>query len=180
MSALSDAAGGIGAGEAAVEFEQAFHLHYGRVARTIARIVRDPARAEELAVEVFWKLWQRPEALGEDVGGWLYRTGVHAALYDLRREQRRARYHRLFPFLGAPATPEQAHAAAEECTHVRAVLARMNARQAELLLLRGDDLSYRQVAEALGLNPASVGTLLSRAQQAFRKEYLKHYGKPRK
>ena len=180
MSALSDAAAGIGAGEAAVEFEQVFHLHYERVARTIGRIVRDPARAEELAVEVFWKLWRKPEALGDDVGGWLYRTGVRAALYDLRREARRARYHRLFPFLAGPATPEQTHAAAEESAHVRGVLAGMNARQAELLLLRGDDLSYRQVAEALGLNPASVGTLLSRAQQAFRKEYLKHYGEPRR
>jgi RNA polymerase sigma-70 factor, ECF subfamily len=180
VSALTDATGGIGAGEAAVEFEQVFHLHYNRVARTIARLVRDPARAEELAVEVFWKLWKKPEAIGEDVGGWLYRTAVRGALYDLRREVRRARYHRLFPFLSGPATPEETHAAAEECAHVRAVLATMNARQAELLLLRHDGLSYQEVADTLGLNPASVGTLLSRAQQAFRKEYLKVYGRPRK
>jgi RNA polymerase sigma-70 factor, ECF subfamily len=165
-------------GEAAVEFEEVFHLHYDRVARTIARIVTDPSRAEELAVEVFWKLWRKPEALSSEVGGWLYRSAVRAALYDLRREARRARYHRLFPFLGSPSTPEETRAAAEECEHVRSVLASMNARQAELLLLRVDDLSYQEVATALGLNPASVGTLLSRAQLAFRKEYLKQYGKP--
>jgi RNA polymerase sigma-70 factor (ECF subfamily) len=33
------------------------------------------------------------------------------------------------------------------------------------------------VASVLGMNPASVGTLLSRAQHAFRKEYIKRYGK---
>ena len=175
MSALSDAAGAR-ADNAAVEFEEAFHRHYGRVARTIARVVKDPARAEELAAEVFWKLWRKPEALGDEIGGWLYRTAVRAGLYDLRREARRARYHRLLPFLGSPSTPEQAHAAAEEREQVRAVLAAMNQRQAELLLLRADGLSYQEVAAALGLNPASVGTLLIRAQQAFRKEYLKHYG----
>jgi RNA polymerase sigma-70 factor, ECF subfamily len=32
------------------------------------------------------------------------------------------------------------------------------------------------LAAALKLNPASVGTLLSRAQQAFRKEYIQRYG----
>jgi RNA polymerase sigma-70 factor (ECF subfamily) len=44
------------------------------------------------------------------------------------------------------------------------------------LLLRSNGLSYEEVANALELNPASVGTLLSRAQQAFRKEYIKRYG----
>ena len=37
----------------------------------------------------------------------------------------------------------------------------------------------RQAAELwsmLDLNPASVGTLLSWAQQAFRKEYIRKYG----
>jgi RNA polymerase sigma-70 factor (ECF subfamily) len=177
VSALSNAAGRI-AGEAAEEFEEAFHLHYARVARTIARIVQDPARAEELAAEVFWKLWRKPAVLTGEVGGWLYRTSVRAGLYELRREARHERYQKLFPFLGSPSTPEESHAANEEQQHVRSVLASMNSRQAELLLLRSEGLSYQEVAAALAMNPASVGTLLSRAQQAFRKEYLKHYGRP--
>ena len=45
-----------------------------------------------------------------------------------------------------------------------------------MLLLRSEDLSYEELAGALDLNPASVGTLLSRAQEAFRKEYIKKYG----
>ena len=56
------------------------------------------------------------------------------------------------------------------------MLARMEGRRAELLLLRSGGLSYDELAEALALNPASVGTLLSRAQQTFRKEYIKLYG----
>ena len=45
-----------------------------------------------------------------------------------------------------------------------------------LLVLRSDGLSYIELASALDLNPASVGTLLARAQQAFRKEDIKRYG----
>ena len=56
------------------------------------------------------------------------------------------------------------------------MLAVIDRRQAELLLLRSQDLSYEEVASTLEMNPASIGTLLSRAQNAFRKEYIKRYG----
>jgi RNA polymerase sigma-70 factor, ECF subfamily len=56
------------------------------------------------------------------------------------------------------------------------VLAAVAPRQGELLALRSQGLSYDELASVLNLNPASVGTLLSRAQKAFRKEYIKRYG----
>jgi RNA polymerase sigma-70 factor (ECF subfamily) len=55
----------------------------------------------------------------------------------------------------------------------------MSPRDAEMLLLRGNDLSYEEIAAALGLNAASVGTLIGRARADFRKEYRKRYGEPR-
>ena len=162
----------------ALDFESVFHLHYARIARLIARLVRDTARAEELAVEVFWKYWRTPRAHGPKAGGWLYRTAVRTALNDLRAESRRARYESLADPPPVSPTPEEAHSAAEERGQVRRVLAALDGRQAELLLLRGSGLTYEEVAAALELNPASVGTLIARAQQAFRKEYLKQYGNP--
>src|SRR5581483_1309569 len=153
-----------------------FHAYYDRTARLIARLVRDPARAEELAVEVFWRLWRNPQAHGEAVGGWLYRTAVRAGLYELRRQSRRASLEHLLHFGSGQSTPEDLHAANQAQEHVRRVLARMSPRQAELLLLRSQDLTYAEIALALNMNPASVGTLLSRAQEAFGKEYLKLYG----
>jgi DNA-binding CsgD family transcriptional regulator len=59
---------------------------------------------------------------------------------------------------------------------VRAVLAALQSRQAELLVLRSHGFSYEELALSLDLNPVSVGTLLGRAQQAFRKEYVARYG----
>jgi RNA polymerase sigma-70 factor (ECF subfamily) len=43
----------------------------------------------------------------------------------------------------------------------------------QLLLLRQEGLSYRELADALGLAPGSVGTLLARAEAAFIKAYDK-------
>ena len=57
-----------------------------------------------------------------------------------------------------------------------AVLAVIQPRQAELLVLRSQGLSYDELAGALDLKPASIGTFLIRAEQAFRKEYIKRYG----
>jgi len=59
---------------------------------------------------------------------------------------------------------------------VRSVLSVLSWREGALLLLRSEGLSYAEVAAAVQVSPTSVGTLLTRAQQAFRKEYVKRYG----
>lgn len=158
-------------------FEGVFQRHYEPVARAVARIVRDTARAEEIAAEAFWKFSRNPKAAAY-AGAWLYKTAIRMALDDLKKEARWLRRENAQPGRLPAQTPEQAHAASEARTRVRLILAALDPRQAELLLLRHSDLSYAEVAAALGLNPASVGTLISRAQAAFRKEYLNQYGEP--
>lgn len=176
VNAPSEAVSGMRAGEAPFDFEATFRAQYERMARVIRRVVRDPGRAEELAVEVFLKLWRSPKAQGGKAEAWLYRSAVRTALDELRRRARRARYETLLGFARAVPTPEEVRAATEEQEKVRFALAVIEPRHAELLLLRSQGLSYDELASALDLNPVSVGTLLSRAQQAFRKEYTKRYG----
>lgn len=160
------------------DFESTFRAHFERIARVIARVVRDPARAEEIAVEVFLKLWRNPQAQNDRAEAWLYRAAIRKGLDELRRQTRRTHYERLLEFMSRwVATPEEVHAASEEQDRVRLVLAAIDPRHAGLLLLRSDGLSYHQVASTLDLNPASIGTFLVRAQQTFRKEYIKRYGK---
>ncbi|MGA2018891.1 MAG: sigma factor-like helix-turn-helix DNA-binding protein, partial [Opitutaceae bacterium] len=101
---------------------------------------------------------------------------VRMGLNELRSGRRRLQYESLAGEPPRLPTPEEAHAAAEEREQVRQILSVLQDRQAELLILRSSGLTYDELAAALGLNPASVGTLVARAQQAFRKEYLKQYG----
>jgi RNA polymerase sigma-70 factor (ECF subfamily) len=161
----------------AFDFDDFFRAHDARIARAVARVTGDYARAEDLAVDAFWKLWCNPQVHGEKAGGWLYRTAIRMALNELRGNARRNHYEKQSALSNGSLTPEEARAAEEEREHVRAVLAALDERQAELLLLRTGGLSYEEVAEAADVNPVSVGTLISRAQQAFRKEYLKQYGR---
>lgn len=176
----SEAAVDVDANGAHLEVEVLFRAHYSHVARVIARVVRDRGRAEELAVEVFLKLWRRREVLSDGhVQGWLYRVALRTALDEVRKQTRRGRYDRLFNWVRprpAQATPEEIHSASEEHDRVRLVLSVLEPRQAQFLVLRMQDFSYEEVADILNVNPASVGTLLGRAQEAFRKEYIKRYG----
>ncbi len=169
--------------DAKLDLETVFQAQYERIARVIAGVIRDPARAEELAVEVFLKWERTPKAQGEGAEGWLYRAAVRIALNELRRQTLRSRYEHLLGFVtsgnSGGSTPHDIYAVQEEQQRVRLVLGAMEPRQAELLLLRNNDLSYQELASILNLNPASVGTLLSRALEAFRKEYIHRYGKER-
>ena len=167
--------------ETGFDLETIFYAQYERISRVIAGVTRDPARAEELAVEVFLKWSRSPEAQGEKAPGWLYRTAVRTGLNELRHQTRRSRFEGLFGFAISgptrqPATPEDVRAAKEDQEKVRLVLSVMKKRQAELLVLHSHGFSYDELASTLDLNPASVGTLLSRALQAFRKEYIERYG----
>jgi RNA polymerase sigma factor (sigma-70 family) len=159
----------------APSFEQVFQSHYSQIVRLISRVVRDPARAEDLAIEVFWRFWQKPPRKA-DPSGWLYRTAVRKALDDLRQQSRREKYERLFSFIRSRATPEQLYSEKETAQRVRKVLAALRPQHAEILILRSDGLSYQEIAEAIELSPTSIGTLLSRAKQAFQQEYCKRYG----
>jgi len=184
VNAQNEAAADVGVdvslSRAALDLETVFRAQYVRIARAIAGIVRDSARAEELAVDVFLKWERTPAAQRAGSEGWLYRTAIRMALNDLRHTTRRNRYESLFAFMtfarrrGSPV--EDAFAAQEKEQNVRLVLSVIQPRQAELLLLRGNGLTYEELASALDLNPASVGTLLSRALAAFRKEFIQRYG----
>jgi RNA polymerase sigma-70 factor (ECF subfamily) len=161
---------------AAVDLETLFVAEYANVARLIARIVRDPGRAEELAVEVFLR-HAGHRTLEVRM---LYRDAVRLGLDEIRRQSRRASLLRLFPGSGrAPMTPEQHQIGQDRKGQVSLVLGRLKKRDAELLLLRAEGLSYEELAAALSIKPSSVGSLLSRAQDAFRKEYTKRYGEAR-
>jgi RNA polymerase sigma-70 factor (ECF subfamily) len=60
---------------------------------------------------------------------------------------------------------------------VRHVLAELSDQEAKLLLGRADGCSYRELADLLDIKPASVGTMLARAEKRFQQKFEDCYGK---
>jgi len=105
VNAPSEAVSGMTAGETPFDLESTFRAQYESVTRIIRRVVDDPGRAEELAVEVFLKLWRSPQAQGEKAEAWLYRSATRKGLDELRRRTRRSRYESMLGFARPVPTP---------------------------------------------------------------------------
>jgi RNA polymerase sigma-70 factor (ECF subfamily) len=154
-------------------FEALFHRHYASVYRLLLRLVGNREEADELAQEVFIRLFRRPLKRGDNVSGWLYRVATNLGYNALRGEKRRMRReetvtgHVSLTAPGADAEMERR----ERERQVRLTLARMAPRQAKLLALRTLGFSYRELADILGLAPGSIGTSLARAAKSFRRKY---------
>jgi len=122
VDAADAAFGQVKIGDERIDLETIFTAQYERIARVIAGVIRDRARAEELAVDVFLKWSRTPKAHGEKADGWLYRTAVRTGLNELRRENRRSRYESLFALFNAKRrspTPEDIRAGTEEREHAK-------------------------------------------------------------
>lgn len=161
-------------------FEAMFLQHYGRVLRLLMHLVGSRPQAEDLANEVFWKLSRQSEhwIRTNNVGGWLYRTATRAGIDALRATTHRKQYefaatwhaHNHKPDKTAPLEDMLRE---EDRRSVQLVLRKMKPAQAQLLLMRADGSSYKELAEALDVAVTGIGTLLSRAEAEFRKHYLK-------
>ncbi len=163
-------------------FQRIFLENYSRLAGVLFRIVGDYSRAEDLAIESFWRLYRQPYGGGCEVNpsGWLYRTATRLGIDSLRAEARRGRYEHEAGVgtreRGEP-DPLEGVLGRERRMQVRKVLASLRPEQAQLLILRASGFSYQELAGALGVKTGSVGTMLTRAEAAFRNRYVRAYGK---
>lgn len=157
------------------DFATVFQLYYPMVVRTIERIVRERNTAEDLAQDVFWRLYYVPWQEVGNLKAFLVQSGINAAYNQLRAHKRqRSRWEKLTS-QSAPDEPSaEAHwLRAEEIQSVREVLKELPERDRSLLLLRFEGLSYKEIGEAISMEPASVGKSLVRAKERFRERYLK-------
>jgi RNA polymerase sigma-70 factor (ECF subfamily) len=163
-------------GDQHLDLDGLFAAHYTGLARVIYRVVGDTAAAEELASEAFCKLHRSPPASRDNLAGWLYRTALRLAFDSLKMRKRRRHYESRAPQAAPAPTPEQSAERRERELRVRTVLAAMKPDQSTLLVLRSEGHSLAEIAGLLYLNPSSVGTLIARAETAFRKEYVHRHG----
>lgn len=164
-----------------VRFEALFFRHYSRVHRLLRRLLGSDEEAEDAAQEVFLRLY-RQESVPPDEAGqsrWLLRVATNVGLNVLRsgrRQSARLRRTAVLDQADAPRREERLDPAAlalaqEELALVRAILDAMPARARACLLLRHGGMSYAEIADALGVAPGSVGTMLARAEREFRRRY---------
>src|SRR5437773_4454503 len=167
------AGGREGAGPLPAAFERLFRGEYARVVGIAQRVLGDQGEAEDVAQEVFMSFYRAHPADAPYAAPWLHAAAAHSALNALRargRRDRRESAHAIAADAPAGDDPAETVTIAETRDEVRAVLARLPERSAALLALRYAGLSYSEIAAALDVRASSIGTLLRRAEESFRRE----------
>ncbi len=162
-------------------FEAVFTRYYPLVYQLAYRCSGQREEADDIAQEVFLRFYRTPpQATGEaERRAWLCRVATNLGLNALRAQQRRISHEeKVSNSIRQPASedaeqldPEQHVIANEQAAYIRSILAELPERQQTYILLRSIGLSYAEIAQATGVAPASVGSLLARAEREFRRRY---------
>jgi len=161
------------------EFVHLFEAQFPRLARYLNRLTGDLDLASDLAQETFVRLYQRG-SMPDQPEAWLVSVAM-----NLLRTFASTRTRRLRLLTGTraeaslsdpPPAPDEGMEGIEERRRVRDALELMPERERRMLLLQAEGYTYRDIATAVRIHEASVGTLLVRARQAFRRHYEDLFG----
>ena len=153
-----------------VAFERLFRQFESEVHRWILRIVREPAAADDVLVEAFWRAYRGRARFdpSRSFGAWMRRIATNAARDHLRAARSRAGWRVADDTMPAPAQtmqdPGVSHA-------IAAAFRRLPPRLlvvATLALV--EEQPHAEIADALGLPLGTVKSRVFRAVRALRKE----------
>jgi RNA polymerase sigma factor (sigma-70 family) len=156
-------------------FEALFRQHQSEVYRWVFRIVRDPAIAEDLTIETFWRIHRAHARFdpARSFEAWARRIASNAALDHLRSGS-----HQETELLDdLPQTPLPDPGISQE---VRQKTAQAFGRLPPKLRIAAtlaliEEQPYKEIAEALGISAAAVKLRVFRALRLLRKN-LKQQG----
>ncbi|MER2563691.1 MAG: sigma-70 family RNA polymerase sigma factor [Myxococcaceae bacterium] len=165
----------VGRGDKAA-FSVLFDRHQAGVVRFCGRFVGNAARAEELAQDVFVKLYKSASRYSVDAKfkTFLYRVATNHCLNELRRfdEKRQQEAKEMTSEQNesalevevSPESPELSLAGKELEAAVASAMQQLSARErAAFTMCRFEGMAYRDIAQALESTESAVKSLIHRA-----------------
>lgn len=148
-------------------FRNIFYEYYPTVRRKLAALVRDEAAADDLAQEVFLRLYRNPPDNPATLGAWLHRvlTRIGYDYLEKRARERKLQNKQEMMYKGEATSEsgEESLMRRLDQEEVQAWLDRLPERDRQALLLRYSGYSYAEIAEELNVRPPLIGCLLQRA-----------------
>lgn len=155
-------------------FEHLFRAYHPSLCEFAYRYVRVREVAEELVHDVFARLWEAHDALDlrDSLKAYLYTALRNHAISYIRHTLVERRWTEQAPEPDAPCEAERRLETAELAAAVERVLARLPERCRLALTLRWQrQMSYAEVAEAMGISVKTVEIYVGRGFAALRENY---------
>jgi len=165
--------------------EEAFNVLVARyrdpVVRFLYRMVHEPALAEELAQEVFLRVYRSRERYQPraQFNTWLYRIATNVGLNALRDGRKRRletsmemmnnTKERAAVLADPVANAEQAMLERERLAQIRLAVEELPEKQRLAVLMhKYQEMGYAEIAEVLGCSQSALKSLLFRAYETLR------------
>lgn len=157
-------------------FEQLVEKYEHSVLNTIHRYVGDRVEAEDIAQEVFLKVWRHARNFKgrSRFSTWLYRIVVNECLgYRKRHKEKLAPLDATIEKKEVSETPEAEAERRKEAEIVRKAVDELPSRQRiALILSRFEGKSYKEIAQIMGVSLSTVESLIFRARSSLKKRLL--------
>jgi RNA polymerase sigma-70 factor, ECF subfamily len=145
-------------------FLDLLNAHQGIIHRIARAYALRPADRQDLVQDIVFQLWRAYPAYRRESSAttWVYRIALNTAITVLRRRTRRPVFERLERETeprgeASAAPPEPTQAAA-----LHAAIRELNGVDRALIMCYLEDISYKRIAQILGISEANVGTRLTR------------------
>ena len=149
-------------------YEELVRRYQRRLYNLAGRLTGDREEAEDLAQEALVRAYVALPRFrkGERFSPWVYKIAVNLCINYLRRRKTLVALNDQAPFVDRSPTPEQSLERGEtQATVQKAILALPEQYRAVILMRHQQELSYSEIAEALGLPLGTVKTHLFRARE---------------
>lgn len=166
------------------EFDEIYETYASRVLNLAYRLTGDEETARDLTQEIFIKVYEHLDSFEQrsDIFTWIYRIAANHVMNHLKKEKRRRLLGLLDrripdvlaetggePVFDAPSPDPTAQKKLEDAERARVVWGAVRALPAEyrvpLVLYHYDGMSYKDIAETLGLSLSAVETRIHRAKK---------------
>lgn len=157
-----------------LNFHDIYQTYYKVVFKHTAYITGNLQAAEDLTQEAFIKLYGNPPA-HDNVGAWLCRVASNLAYNYLRDEKVKKKKEPAVSEMDVDKviSIEDIAIRNQEVRLTRRILNTLAERDRMCLLLKFSGYKYHEIAEIIGVDKASIGTILARSQAKFMERYLK-------
>ncbi|MEL6864674.1 MAG: RNA polymerase sigma-70 factor, partial [Bacteroidota bacterium] len=160
--------------------QELFQQHYPSVCRTIYRFVQEKNMVEDLAQEVFIRIWEKRHQLEikTSIGAYINRMAINEAIAHFRKQKRRQMDPELTIKAGygnPTISSEDLYMGKELKVQVTEAINSLPPRCRTIFQLsRFEELSYREIAERLDISIKTVENQMGKALKILR-ELLKGY-----
>jgi len=152
-------------------FKRWLEQHSGLVFKVANAFAPSDADRDDLVQEILLQLWRslpRFEGRAKE-STWIYRVALNTALAWHRGENKRHAAHAPVPAIEELAEPDDPIQRQREelVANLYAAIRQLPRLDAALVMLYLDDLSYREMAEVLGISESNVGVKLNRVRKTL-------------